>query len=146
MIQTVTALPHRRLRPLEPQTFAEEADRARLSSTALVAFRALVQQWRLTSMEAAALLAVSDRTWDRWKQADHDARLNQDQLTRVSGLVGIYKGLHLLFAGDTADAWPKMKNKGPLFQGDTPVDAMIEGGIPRILEVRRHVDALRGGL
>ena len=27
-----------------------------------------------------------------------------------------------------------------------PIDAMIEGGIPAMLDVRRHVDALRGGL
>lgn len=37
-------------------------------------------------------------------------------------------------------------NKGPLFEGRRPIDVMIEGGIPKLLLVRRHVDALRGGL
>ncbi|KJB95157.1 hypothetical protein N826_07080 [Skermanella aerolata KACC 11604] len=30
---------------------------------------------------------------------------------------------------------------GPLFQNLSPVEAMIEGGIPFMLEVRRYVDA-----
>jgi hypothetical protein len=45
-----------------------------------------------------------------------------------------------------ADRWPTLKNIGPLFGGNTPVDAMIEGGIPLMIEVRRYVDAMRGGL
>jgi hypothetical protein len=64
----------------------------------------------------------------------------------VSALVGIFKGLHLLFADGMADRWPTLPNKGPLFGGHSPVKVMIEGGIPAMLDVRRHVDALRGGL
>jgi len=33
-----------------------------------------------------------------------------------------------------------------LFLNGGPVEAMIEGGIPTMLEVRRYVDAVRGGL
>jgi NADPH-dependent glutamate synthase beta subunit-like oxidoreductase len=64
----------------------------------------------------------------------------------VSALVGVYKGLHLLFADETADEWARRSNSGTLFERDTPIGAMIEGGIPRMLEVRRYVDAVRGGL
>ena len=72
--------------------------------------------------------------------------LTQDQLTRVSALVGVYKGLHLLFADETADEWARRHDSGPLFDRETPIQAMIEGGIPRMLEVRRYIDAVRGGL
>lgn len=140
------ASPYRRLKPREPQTFSAEHDRSRLSPAALAAFKSLVAVWHLTGTEAAALLAVSPSTWDRMKKADAVAPLNQDQLTRISALVGTLKGLRLLFADALADEWPKLSNKGSLFNGATPVAAMIEGGIPRMLEVRRHVDALRGGL
>jgi hypothetical protein len=61
-------------------------------------------------------------------------------------MVGIYKGLHLLFADDMADRWPKLGNKGPLFARLSPVESMVKGGIPQMLEVRRLVDAVRGGL
>ena len=48
------------LTPIGVQTFADGADRARLSGVALKAFRAIVDQWDLANNEAAALLGVSD--------------------------------------------------------------------------------------
>ena len=130
---------------LGPQTFANERDRARLSAVALKAFLALIKAWDLSNAEASALLGVSASTLDRMKRGSHPT-LSQDQLTRVSALVGVYKGLHLLFADETADEWARRPNSGPLFERETPIQAMIEGGIPRMLEVRRYVDAVRGGL
>jgi len=146
MGDVVFATPYRRLAPLEPQSFAADGDRVRLTAAALVAFRNIAKAWQLTANEAAALLAVSPSTWDRMRKPGFQGVLNQDQLTRVSAIVGILKGLRLLFADELADQWPKLPNRGPIFGGDDPVAAMIEGGIPRMLDVRRHVDALRGGI
>ena len=96
--------------------------------------------------QAAALLDVSASTWERLKAGGKDRPLSQDQMTRISALVGIYKGLHLLFADAMADDWVKLSNKGALFGRMTPIDSMVRGGIPQMLEVRRYVDAVRGGL
>ncbi len=131
-------------RPL--QTFALEADRARLTPAAAQALRNLAQQWKLSRQEAADLVGMSASTWDRLAADKWQQSLSQDQLTRASALIGIYKGLHLLFADAMADRWPKLRNAGPLFENRSPVEAMAAGGIPLMLEVRRHVDALRGGL
>jgi hypothetical protein len=133
------------LNAIGPQTFAAEVDRARLSAVALKAFLALTKAWDLSNAEASALLGVSPSTLDRIKRG-YRPTLSQDQLTRVSAVVGVYKGLHLLFADETADDWPRRPNRGPLFDRRTPIEAMIEGGIPRMLEVRRTIDAVRGGL
>jgi len=134
-------------RPTGPQTFASEADRARLSGPAIRAYRSLAERWRFSNAEAANLLGVSGSTWDRIKRDDRVAgALSQDQLTRISALTGIFKGLHLLFSDDMADRWPRLANSGPLFGGETPVAAMIAGGIPSMIEIRRYVDAVRGGL
>jgi hypothetical protein len=130
---------------LEPQTFAAESDRTRLSEVAVKAFLALGKAWELSNAEASALLGVSASTLDRMKRG-YRPTLSQDQLTRVSALVGIYKGLHLLFVDETADEWARRRNSGPLFDRETPIKAMIEGGIPRMLDVRRYIDAVRGGL
>ncbi len=127
-------------------TFASERDRVRLSAVALKAFRRLAKRWQLDNEEAAALLGVSASTWDRIKAGKWDNALSQDQMTRVSAVVGVFKGLHLLFADSMADRWPKLPNKGPVFDRLSPVAAMIEGGIPRMLDARQYVDALRGGL
>jgi len=133
-------------RPLDPQNFASPEDRARLSAPALTAFRALAGHWGLSNAEAAALLGVSESTWDRIKRARWNQPLSQDQLTRASAAIGLYKGLHLLFVDGTADRWPKLANAGPIFRRRSPVEAMIEGGIPVMLETRLLVDAVRGGL
>ena len=134
------------LAPADLQTFSVDQDRERLSAVALKAFRALAERWQLSNSEAAALLGVSGSTWDRVKRGDWNHALSQDQLTRVSASVGIFKGLSLLFADAMADRWPRLPNKGPLFDRRTPIAAMIEGGIPRMIEVRRYIDAVRGGL
>ena len=129
------------------QTFSQDDDRDRLTPVAIKAYRALSDKWTLSNQEAAALIGVSGSTWDRIKRDGWEgSALNQDQLTRVSALVGIFKGLHLLFADGIADEWPKLANKGPLFERRTPIEAMIEGGIPHMIEVRRYIDAVRGGL
>jgi uncharacterized protein (DUF2384 family) len=129
-----------------PQTFASEADRERLTPAGLRAVRKVVEHWKLKGHEAAALLGVSTSTWDRINAGKWDRSLSQDQLTRVSALVGVFKGLHLLFTDGMADRWATLPNKGQLFGSYSPVKVMIDGGIPVMLDVRRHVDALRGGL
>ena len=134
------------LTPMDLQTFESEADRTRLTAVALKAFVRLAQAWELTNADAAALLGVSPSTLERIKRGVRESDLSQDQLTRVSALIGIYKGLHLLFADSMADRWPHLANKGPLFNRETPIRAMIEGGIPHMIEVRRYIDAVRGGL
>jgi uncharacterized protein (DUF2384 family) len=110
------------------------------------AFVRLAEHWELTNNEAAALLGVSPSTWERTKRGDRAEPLSQDQLTRISALIGMFKGLHLLFADNMADRWPGLPNRAPLFEDKRPIDALIKGGIPRMLEVRRYIDAVRGGL
>lgn len=128
------------------QTFAAEGDRGRLAGAAVKAVLRLAEAWGASNAEGAALLGVSESTWDRMKAGTWEGTLSQDQLTRASVLIGLFKGLHLLFANDLADRWPKLGNRAPVFDRLSPVDAMIEGGIPRMLETRQYIDALRGGL
>jgi uncharacterized protein (DUF2384 family) len=130
----------------EPKNFARAEDRARLSAAAIKGFQGLSSRWKLNNAEASALLGVSESTWDRIKRGAWDQPLSQDQLTRVSAATGVYKGLHLLFADGMADRWPRLPNSGPIFGRRSPIETMIEGGIPAMLEIRSYVDAARGGL
>ena len=128
------------------QTFADEDDRRRLTPSAVKAVLCVVEAWGCGNAESAALLGVSESTWDRMKAGKWDGVLSQDQLTRASSLIGLFKGLHLLFADGMADRWARLPNRGPIFDRMAPVQAMMEGGIPRMLETRQYIDALRGGL
>lgn len=117
----------------------------RTFAVAAKAFARLAEAWGLTNADAAALLGVSARTWSRMKAGD-SPRPDQDLLMRISGVVGLYKGLHLYFSDALADRWPKLANTGAPFMNRTPVDYMKMGGLPAILETRGYVDALRGGV
>lgn len=116
-----------------------------MSPTALRALKRAAEQWGLNGAEAASLLGVSTSTWDRMSAGSWQGALSQDQLTRVSAIVGLFKGLHLLFEDDMADRWVRLPNKAVLFENRTPIEAMTEGGIPMMIDVRRHIDALRDG-
>ena len=128
------------------QNFAHDEDRKRLTPAAVKAVLRLVAAWSGSNADGAALLGVSESSWDRMKAGRWEGTLSQDQLTRASALIGIFKGLHLLFADSMADRWPLLPNRGPIFDRKSPVEAMVEGGIPRMPETRQYIDALRGGL
>ncbi|ANW00532.1 DUF2384 domain-containing protein [Bradyrhizobium icense] len=126
---------------------SDVSTRERLTPSAVDGMVRLAEIWRLTGPEVCALLGdVSERTWFRMKKGEWSGTLSQDTLTRISALIGIFKGLRLLFSEPLSDEWVRLHNKGRPYGGRRPLDTMIEGGIPKMLEVRRHIDALRGGL
>lgn len=130
-----------------PADLARAASRAQLTPAAIESVIRLAGIWRLTNRDVCRLLGdVSERTWFRMKKGGQARSLSQDTLTRISLLVGLFKGLRLLFSEPLADDWVRLPNKGARFGGSRPLDLMIEGGIPAMVEVRRHVDGLRGGL
>ena len=102
--------------------------------------------WNLRNADAAALFDVPIATWNRMKAGQYRGTLDRDKAMRASLIIGIFKGLRLLFNGPLAYGWPLARNGGPLYQGLTPVEFMISGGIPAMMRVRDHIDAMRGGL
>ena len=71
--------------------------------------------------------------------------LDQDKLTRISLLVGIFKALNILYSRKLADAWINLPNSNVMFEGQPPLAYLIRGGIPAFVRVRQLVDARRGG-
>ena len=115
-------------------------------AVALKAVGRVFEAWRLTGEASSILAGVSQRTWVRMRAGSWSGKLTQDQLWRASALVGLYKGLHLYFNDDLADAWVSLANQGPLYRGDSPLNYMRAGGLPAIMSTRDYVDAVRGGL
>jgi hypothetical protein len=145
-----TPLPLRPFSPTQPSgaiNLSDPAVRLRLSPAAIEGMVRLSAIWGLSAAESCLLLGdLSERSWFRMKKPESVLRLSPDVLTRISLLVGIFKGLRLLFSEPLADQWMRLPNKGPLFGGRRPLDVAIEGGIPKLLLIRQHIDALRGGL
>ena len=121
------------------------AERAELSSAAIKAFLNLRKKWDLTEEQSRALLGgVASSTFHAWK-TNPKRTLDQDTLTRISLLIGIYKALNIYFGQPWADRWITLGNRGPVFAGRSPLDYMMQRGQPGMLEVRRMLDAWRGG-
>ncbi len=117
-----------------------------LKSVALKAFSQIADRWSLTIPEAAKLADMSVSTWKRARKAGYSGDITHDQMLRLSAIVGIYKSIELYFDKPIASQWIKMQNRGPEFEGHRPIDALINGGLPKFLLVRNYLDALRGGI
>ena len=120
--------------------------RQKLSVPAFKTFCNIAEKWHLSPKERLALLGSPHRqTYSNWKQGKHKYTLSLDILTRISLLIGIYKALHILYPDDNfADAWVKMPNSNPLFQGKQAIEYMCAGSIDNLFRVRRLLDARRG--
>jgi hypothetical protein len=134
-----------------PADLSERAVQERLSGPAVAGFFRLAASWKLRDEDARQLLGgISNGTFYQWKSRSGgrhtgSRRLNQDELTRISLLLGIFKALNILYSPKLAAAWVQLPNRNPLFRGETPLAYMLRGGLPGVLAVRRLLDARRGG-
>jgi Protein of unknown function (DUF2384) len=117
--------------------------RERLSQAAMDGFFRIAERWGLKGEEPNQLLGLTRSTLHRLKTAA--GTRSQDELTRISYLVAIYKDLHLLLPKDLADAWMTRENDNPLFGGARPLDYALRFGIPALEQIRSLLDAVRGG-
>lgn len=117
----------------------------RLSRSAISVFFKLAQAWQLRDESSRQLLGgVSNGVYYQLKRG-HKKTLDQDKLTRISLLLGIFKALNILYSRKLADAWVDLPNSNPMFEGGAPLRYMIKGGVPALGRVRQLLDARRGG-
>jgi uncharacterized protein (DUF2384 family) len=117
----------------------------RLSPPASRAFVKMATVWNLRDEDARKLLGgISNGAYYELKKRGSRA-LDQDRLTRISLLTGIFKALNILYSKRLADHWVQRPNANPMFAGKPPLAYMIRGGLPAILRVRQLLDARRGG-
>jgi uncharacterized protein (DUF2384 family) len=122
----------------------DPATRERLSPAACAAFFKIIELWNVKGEDAMALLGgVSNGRYHQLKKA-HKGVLTQDELTRVSLLIGIFKALNILFSRKLASQWISRPNNNLIFGGSAPL-AFIRGGMPEMILVRRLLDSRRGG-
>jgi uncharacterized protein (DUF2384 family) len=118
--------------------------RERLSQSAVDGFFAIMDKWQVSLERAGELLGGVPRS-TVYKLKSAAGTLRQDELTRISYIVGIYKALHILLPDDVADRWITRPNDNLLFRGQPPIEYMVRAGIPGLQHVRSLLDAERGG-
>lgn len=120
------------------------ATRERLSQPALDGLLAITEKWRLPIEKVGELLGGVPRS-TLYKMKTAAGTLLQDQLTRISYVVGIYKALRILLPAELADRWMTQPNDNFLFGGRPPLDYAIRNGVPGLQQIRSLLDAARGG-
>jgi hypothetical protein len=118
--------------------------RKRLSQPASDGFFAIMDKWQVPIERVGELLGGKPRS-AVYKLKSAAGTLQQDELTRISYIVGIYKALHILLSDELADRWITQPNDNVLFRGQAPIDYMVRSGIPGLQQVRNLLDFELGG-
>jgi hypothetical protein len=113
--------------------FSNSDTRERLSRSARRGFAAIVDKWALSSEQADQLLGK------RPTETGVDT-LSQDEITRISYVIGIYKALNILLPNHAADAWITRPNKNPLFGGQPPLSYLLKTGLFGLKQTRKLLD------
>lgn len=114
------------------------------SEVAKRAFFRIADLWGLSSDDARVLLGQPGRsTFFSWKKGQGGS-LSRDEFERVSYVLGIYKGLQVLFPDNAqADEWIKKPNEA--FGGRSALDRMLGGNVSDLHAVRVYIEQVRGG-
>ncbi|MGC1363675.1 MAG: MbcA/ParS/Xre antitoxin family protein [Silvibacterium sp.] len=125
---------------------SDPATRRRLSLAAVRGFLGIMEKWNLRDPDARQLLGgMSTGSFYALKKEPKGRALDQDTLTRISLLVGIFKALNILYSPKLADAWMTLPNTNPMFRGLSPLAYIVQRGQPGMVHVRQLLDARRGG-
>jgi len=117
----------------------------KLGPPAVRGFLKITQLWELRDEDARQLLGgMSNGAFYELKRKARGT-LDQDRLTRISILTGIFKALNILYSRKLADRWIQLPNESPMFGGETPLAYMVKGGLPAMLRIRQLLDSRRGG-
>jgi Protein of unknown function (DUF2384) len=120
--------------------------RERLSPAAIKGFLRAMEKWGVKDPDARQLLGgISSGSYYGLKKEPKHRTLDQDMLTRISLLLGVFKALNILYSPALADAWISLPNRNAMFRGVSPLAYMIQRGQPGMVHVRQLLDARRGG-
>lgn len=116
----------------------------RTSDAAKRAFFRIAALWRVSTDQSAVLLGAPSRsTLFSWKKGQ-GGPLSRDAFERISYILGIYKGLQVLFPDPKqADEWIRKPNQ--MFGGGSALDHMLAGNVADLHRVRAYIDHVRGG-
>lgn len=122
---------------------ADDAVRRDLARVVAVLFG----KWELPGDAQLALLGMSPESrkllpqYRRGERALPNAR---DTLDRAGYLLGIHKGLRLLFPEDEELRYGWIRRANTLLGGRTPLAVMLEDGLVGLARIARFVDFQRG--
>jgi hypothetical protein len=128
--------------PVGQPDLSDYAERLRLGPAGWKFFVRVMAIWKVPAEQSRQLLGFP-------VEASLDeidgALLSQEQLKRISYVIGIYKALHVLLRDALADSWVRRPNDNVMFGGRKPLDYMAQGGIEALRNVQKLLDARCAG-
>ena len=108
---------------------------------------ALFVQWDLPGDVQLALLGLSPesrKVLPQYRRGERALPNTRDTLDRAGFLLGIHKGLRLLFPEDPVLRYGWVKRRNRLLGERTPLDVMLDEGLVGLARIARFVDFQRG--
>lgn len=121
------------------------ADATRRDLARIVA--ALFGKWELPGDTQLALLGLSPESRKllaQYRRGERALPNTRDTLDRAGYLLGIHKGLRLLFPEDPALRYGWIKRRNGLLGDRTPLEVMLAEGLVGLARIARFVDFQRG--
>lgn len=126
----------------EVPELGDAAVRRLLGSGGMKVFRNIMKAWGAAEAEERRLLGLAPET--RLDELDPE-RLTEEQMVRISYVIGIYNALQVYWKGELADRWVGLPNREPMFGDQAPLAYMAQGGLEAMRNVRRVLDAWCAG-
>ena len=108
---------------------------------------ALFGKWELPGETQLALLGLSPESRKllaQYRRGERALPNTRDTLDRAGYLLGIHKGLRLLFPEDPALRYGWVRRRNALLGDRTPLDVMLADGLVGLARIARFVDFQRG--
>ena len=121
------------------------ADATRRDLARVVA--ALFAKWELPGDTQLALLGLSPESRKllaQYRRGERALPNTRDTLDRAGYLLGIHKGLRLLFPEDPALRYGWVRRRNGLLGNRAPLDVMLADGLVGLARIARFVDFQRG--
>lgn len=128
---------------VQTPSLADDATRRDLARVLVAVF----ERWGLSTDAQLSLLGLSPESRKLLGLYRRGARAlpnQRDALDRAGYLLGIHKGLRLLFPEDQGLRYSWVTRRNQALRSRTPLDVMLEGGLVGLARVARLIDCQRG--
>ena len=121
-----------------------------LGAPGLRAFFNIAEQWRLSDLQQAAILGISElSTLQKCKsaaKAREEVSLGTETLDRIGLVLGIFRAINVLLPDPgRADSWMHAPNDAPVFRGCSPIELMTDNSSNGLKLMHRYLIAECGG-
>lgn len=128
---------------LQTPALAEDQTRSDLARVLM----ALFERWSLSTDAQLSLLGLSPESrklLGLYRRGERALPNQRDALDRAGYLMGIHKGLRLLFPENPELRYSWVKRRNQVLEGRTPLEVMLEDGLVGLARIARLVDFQRG--